>query len=143
MCLTCGCSNSVSVTITDPETGQQVAMPALVPHGATPAHLHPPHEHEHEHVDAQGRVHRHSHGPGHDHGEEDHGHPHFDGDAHEDHEHGPFHGHGHDDAAALHARAHGKTIALEQQILAKNQLIAERNRGWQAGRELLALNLVS
>jgi hydrogenase nickel incorporation protein HypB len=44
---------------------------------------------------------------------------------------------------ALHARAQGTTIALEQDILAKNQLLAERNRGWLAGREILALNLVS
>jgi len=35
------------------------------------------------------------------------------------------------------------TIAIEQDILAKNQLLAERNRGWLAGREILALNLMS
>jgi hydrogenase nickel incorporation protein HypB len=35
------------------------------------------------------------------------------------------------------------TIRLETQILGKNQLIAERNRGWLAGRGILALNLVS
>ena len=34
-------------------------------------------------------------------------------------------------------------VTLEQDILAKNQLLAERNRGWLAGREVLALNLVS
>lgn len=34
-------------------------------------------------------------------------------------------------------------MALEEQILGKNQLIAERNRGWLAGRGILALNLVS
>ena len=28
-------------------------------------------------------------------------------------------------------------------MLAKNQLLAERNRGWFAGREVLALNLMS
>ncbi len=38
---------------------------------------------------------------------------------------------------------HGTTIALEQEILGKNQLIAERNRGWLLGRGILALNLVS
>jgi len=32
---------------------------------------------------------------------------------------------------------------LEQQILAKNDKIAERNRGWFDGRNILALNLVS
>ena len=38
---------------------------------------------------------------------------------------------------------HGRTIALEQEILAKNQALAERNRGWFEGREVLALNLMS
>ena len=38
---------------------------------------------------------------------------------------------------------HGRTVSLEQDILAKNQLLAERNRGWFAGREVLALNLMS
>jgi hydrogenase nickel incorporation protein HypB len=32
---------------------------------------------------------------------------------------------------------------MEAQILGKNQLIAERNRGWLAGRGILALNLLS
>lgn len=41
------------------------------------------------------------------------------------------------------AAAHGITIELEQQILAKNQSLAERNRRWLAGRRILALNLVS
>ncbi len=36
-----------------------------------------------------------------------------------------------------------QTLHLEAQILGKNQLIAERNRGWLAGRGILALNLVS
>ncbi len=36
-----------------------------------------------------------------------------------------------------------RSIELESQVLAKNQLIAERNRGWLAGRAILALNLVS
>jgi hydrogenase nickel incorporation protein HypB len=58
-------------------------------------------------------------------------------------------GHQHDDAhsprasAALVAATHGTTIALEQDVLAKNQLIAERNRGWLASRRITALNLVS
>jgi hydrogenase nickel incorporation protein HypB len=38
---------------------------------------------------------------------------------------------------------HGTTISLEAKILAKNDLLAERNRGWFAGRNILALNLVS
>jgi len=38
---------------------------------------------------------------------------------------------------------HGTTISLEAEILAKNDLLAERNRGWFDGRNILALNLVS
>jgi hydrogenase nickel incorporation protein HypB len=34
-------------------------------------------------------------------------------------------------------------MALEARILAKNDALAARNRGWFAGREILALNLVS
>jgi hydrogenase nickel incorporation protein HypB len=35
------------------------------------------------------------------------------------------------------------SVELETRILSKNQLIAERNRGWLCGRGILALNLVS
>ena len=122
MCVTCGCSNTDSVTITDAETGMQMPMVAQAGAG-----------HAHEHVDAQGRMHRHSHDSDHVH---DHDHEHS-------HDHDHDHSHNHENAAAVHAKMHGKTIALEQQILAKNQLLAERNRGWLAGREILALNLVS
>jgi hydrogenase nickel incorporation protein HypB len=38
---------------------------------------------------------------------------------------------------------HGTTISLEAEILAKNDLLAERNRGWFEGKNILALNLVS
>ena len=38
---------------------------------------------------------------------------------------------------------HGTTIRLEQAILQKNDELAERNRAWFSGREILALNLVS
>jgi hydrogenase nickel incorporation protein HypB len=34
-------------------------------------------------------------------------------------------------------------VALEQEVLAKNNRLAERNRGWLEGRNILALNLVS
>lgn len=42
-----------------------------------------------------------------------------------------------------HHHDHAHTVSLEQDILAKNQLFAERNRGWFAGREVLAVNLMS
>jgi len=78
----------------------------------------------------------HTHGHSHAHDEThktDHGHTH--GDHHHEH------AHSHDGTAT--AKAHSQTIELEQEILGKNQLIAERNRGWLAAKGILALNLVS
>jgi len=64
---------------------------------------------------------------------------------HYDHEHHD-HEHSHDHpthTAQLHAKIHSTTLTLEQNILAKNDLIAAENRGWLKGRNTLALNLVS
>jgi hydrogenase nickel incorporation protein HypB len=72
---------------------------------------------------------RHDHGHGHDH---DHPHDHDHHGAH-DHSHSHTHDHSHG----------GRTHHLEQDLLAKNNRLAERNRGWLAGRNVLALNLVS
>ncbi len=47
------------------------------------------------------------------------------------------------EASHIHAKTHGTTISLEQNILAKNNLIAAQNRGWFKGRNILALNLMS
>ena len=73
--------------------------------------------------------------------EHTHDHPHDALHAHEnDHAHPGEHGrHHHHDAPIAHAR----TVSLEQDILAKNQLLAERNRDWFAGREVFAVNLMS
>jgi hydrogenase nickel incorporation protein HypB len=76
----------------------------------------------HEHIHPDGT--RHSHPPEHDH---DQTHPHR-------HDHPHPHDHGHE---------HGTTVALEARILAKNDALAQQNRGWFRGREILALNLVS
>jgi len=48
------------------------------------------------------------------------------------------HAHTHDGPSG-----HPRTISLEQDVLAKNQLLAERNRGWFGGREVFAVNLMS
>lgn len=82
------------------------------------------HEHEHEHE------------PGHEH-------MHADGTRHT-HSHDPQTlADGHDHDHALVPGRDRRSVELEVQILGKNQLIAERNRGWLAGRGILALNLVS
>ncbi len=101
------------VKVTNPETGKQTVMKDRVPQ--VPGHSH---DHAHDH-------HHHDHDHGHHHHDHDHGHDHHH---HHDHDH---HHHGH------------ATVSLEADILAKNNLLAERNRGWFAGRGILALNLVS
>jgi hydrogenase nickel incorporation protein HypB len=73
------------------------------------------HEHEHEH------EHAHSH---------DHDHP---------HEHS--HGHEHDESAA--AGEERRTIEVRRAILEKNNLLAERHRGFFRARGLLVLNILS
>lgn len=60
---------------------------------------------------------------------------------HPDDEHGPHeHHHAHDHS---HEHVHSTTVHLETDILARNNRLAERNRGWFEGRKVLALNLVS
>ena len=53
------------------------------------------------------------------------------------HEHGHTHEHGHEHSQEA------RTVTLEQDVLAKNDLRAERNRGWLRGRGILAVNLMS
>ena len=116
MCVTCGCSDNAKATVTDLDTGKVVTIEN------DHSHEHHAHDHDHEHP--------HSH-------EHDHEHPHS-------HEHDHDHDHSHDHSPAhTHAGMHGTTISLEAEILAKNDLLAERNRGWFDGRNILALNLVS
>ncbi|HTV24548.1 MAG TPA: GTP-binding protein, partial [Polyangiaceae bacterium] len=86
-----------------------------------------PHGHSHLH------EHEHGHDPDHDHWH-DHVHPHS-------HEHGHPHEHRHDHAPRPFGP--GSVIDLERHLLAKNDKLAERNRGWFSGRDMLALNLVS
>jgi hydrogenase nickel incorporation protein HypB len=72
----------------------------------------------------------------------DHPHPHPDGYDHS-HAHGNGDSHDHSHHPSGHARPKGTTFRLDLEILAKNKLLAERNRGWFAERNILALNLVS
>lgn len=46
-------------------------------------------------------------------------------------------------SSEIHAKIHGTTLKLEEDILAKNNLLAAQNRGWFKGRNILALNLMS
>jgi len=78
-------------------------------------------------------AHNHNHEHSHDH---DHQHQHGDEHTHEHHHAHALHSH-------LHSSIHGTTVSLEADILEKNNRLAERNRGWFEGRNILALNLVS
>ena len=82
----------------------------------------------HMHVDENGNITVHS-----DHHHHEHGHAH----AHEDdHGHGPAHAH----AASTPA---GRAVAIEEDILGRNNAVAAKNRALLAARRILALNLVS
>ena len=114
MCGTCGCSEGNEVAVRNLQTGNVTTMTPQHTHD----HAHPHgHDHPHEHVHADGTRHSHAHADDH----------------HHDHEHDHDHPHSHETA----------TVSLETRILAKNDALAARNRAWFAGREILALNLVS
>jgi hydrogenase nickel incorporation protein HypB len=68
--------------------------------------------------------------------EQDHDHHHSHDHDHDHHAHSHHHEHAHQGRAAT-------TISLESAVLARNDRLAERNRGWLAGRDILAMNLVS
>ena len=116
MCTTCGCSDSSQVTFTDPRTGMRS-------HGEGSPHTHAhddAHAHAHDPVDAHQHTHDHAHVHDHTH----------------EHEPAPTHRY-------RPVQPKTRKVTLEQHILAKNQLLADRNRGWLADRDILALNLMS
>ena len=76
-------------------------------------------------------------GEGHTHSHDYH---HHDHDHTHDHNHGHIHDHDHDHT---HDHSHSRTISVEQDVLGKNNLLAERNRGYFEAKSILALNLVS
>ncbi len=79
----------------------------------------------------------HGHDPGHE-GDRLAGHVH-EGLGHEGHGRGHEHDHGHD-----HSHGdEGRTVALQQKVLAKNDDLAGRNRDWLRDRGILAINLMS
>jgi hydrogenase nickel incorporation protein HypB len=125
MCGHCGCGSGAKITALNVETGKTLEM------SGDGAHQHH-REHGDEHVHADGT--RHSH---------DHDHHHHDHDGH-DHTHDHDHGHSHEhDHAHRHGHAADAIVELEARVLAKNDALAAKNRAWFAGREILALNLVS
>lgn len=62
-----------------------------------------------------------------------------------DHTHNHDHEHGHDHSHHHHHHHHdeGTVITIEQDILQRNNLLAERNRGYFEARQIFTLNLMS
>jgi len=118
MCANCGCRGS-KTTLLDLQTGETTTIAADHQHASGSDDSH---DHDHDDTGAHDHVHhRHHH-------------------AHDLHEHAADH-HGH--GLASEHRAALNTIDVESRILAKNDQLAAKNRAWFAGREILALNLVS
>jgi hydrogenase nickel incorporation protein HypB len=104
------------------------------------------HDHDHMHTDRTHHSHRHDHGREHQHDRSDENdHVHADGSRHiHRHAHNDgHHDHGHSRDHSHQARATPAVVELETRILARNDALAAKNRAWFAGREILALNLVS
>jgi hydrogenase nickel incorporation protein HypB len=79
-------------------------------------------------------------------GEEDtHQHTHEHGHGHHhthEHDHDD-HSHSHEHSSHEHDHEHGKEFKMEHDILDKNKLLAERNRGYFEAKNIKAINLVS
>src|ERR1700693_4288832 len=128
MCDTCGCSDDSSLQAIDPAERITTDL------SGTPS----AHGHTHEHSAGPERPHAHTDGAPDD--RQQHGHEH----AHDGHGRGQAHDHhSREQSGALNDHPASRIVRFEQNVLAKNNLIAERNRGWFEGRGILALNLMS
>ncbi len=95
----------------------------------------PGHVHMHEHVDENGNVTMHVHDD-HDGHEHSHAHEH-------DHEHDHHHDHAHPEHSHSADTPAGRALAIEEDILGRNNETAAKNRTLFAAKHILALNLVS
>lgn len=102
------------------------------------------HAHDHHHTHADGVSHAHGHEHGHEHNVHD---DHHLGDDHVHHHHDHRHGEGAITYGQGHAHVPGlsraRTVAIEQEILSKNNAYAADNRAHLNAQGILALNLVS
>ncbi len=145
MCGTCGCGqNDQPIRILKPGEENH-------PHSYI-------HAHDHSH-DGKIHAHNHDHKYAHNHGfdDADHQHEHLhehqhDSDSH-DHSHSQNHdhdcgcnnehshdGHHHNETAG---HKHGRQISIEEDALHRNDLTAQRNRGYFEAKNLFVVNLVS
>jgi len=61
----------------------------------------------------------------------------------ENHSHDHSHDHHHHDHNHDHSHDHGRLVEVETDILGKNNLLAERNKGYFEAKNIVALNLMS
>jgi len=119
MCGTCGCGQ--------PDDHVTIRKPGEEHHHE---HTHEfEHDHDHEHDDEK-HKHSHNHKLKHSHSHNDHEHSHEFEHEHHDHDHDHEHSHNHE-------------IKIEQDIMHKNDKLAERNRGYFEAKNIFTLNLVS
>jgi len=119
MCDTCGCN--------DPDSKVTFRKP-----GEDPSHWHghePRITHEHEHT--------------HKHGSHTHPHSHPDFHEHSYGEHSHHHDHDHSTSGEENVHPRERKYVIEQDVLGKNKLLAERNRGYFEAKKITAVNLVS
>ena len=90
--------------------------------------------HSHTHIDEHGNVVTHTHSL------DEHGHHHHNHD--HDHDHGHTHEHDHDHGHS-HDHSCTRTLTVGEDILARNNAVAEENRALFAAKKVLALNFVS
>ena len=123
MCANCGCQGD-KATVLDLQTGDTTTITVLHQHESGTGHSHAP-DHDHD-----GHDHAHHHHGPHDHARDHHA----------------LHGHSTGEYPHSHHAPGNATVNIvdvETRILAKNDAQAAKNRAWFAGREILALNLIS
>ena len=117
MCLECGCSETEGVTIDGEPIGKHT-------HGHSHSHDHHSHDHSHSH------EHSHDHDHAHDHSHHSHDHDHHSHD----------HEHSHDHHADGNS---GREISIKQEILHKNNHIAQHNREYLQSLGVFSMNWIS
>jgi hydrogenase nickel incorporation protein HypB len=121
MCGSCGCGSGAVITLLADRP-----VPAWLG-----GHPQPSADHPHRHVPGHGHM---SHGQVRALDEVRH-----HDELHAHHEHGHDHEHPH----VLQPTDSDRTIEIQQKVLAKNDELAEQNRGWLRERGILAINLMS
>jgi hydrogenase nickel incorporation protein HypB len=115
MCGTCGCGSGALITLLAPRQ-----VPAWLGGSTSRRGLGRVHYlHDHDHVDHEHSAHDHN------------------GHEHAGHEHA---GHEHAHGSTIPA---GRTVEIQQKVLAKNDDLAQQNRDWLRERGILAVNLMS